>query len=264
VNETKLLHVTKSYTLRPATEEEIRKIGSEPGFISAVGLEKKVIVVADLSLRKVRNAYTGANKKHKDLINVNIGRDFLPEYEADIALAKAGYIAPNGKTLIEKRGVEVGNIFQLGYHYSSKMKGAVFVDEDGLQKPFYMGCYGIGLARTLGTVVEKYHDDKGIVWPKALSPFAVHLIHLSSTDTPGVSSRADRIYKALLGAGFEVLHDDRVGVSAGAKFADADLIGIPVRLVISPKTGEKIEWKLRTKKETELVSLEEVLERLKK
>jgi prolyl-tRNA synthetase len=263
VNETKLMHIAKAYTLRHATDEEIRnKIHSEPGFISPVGikdiLEKDVefIVVADTSLRTIRNAYGGANKKHLDLFNMNIDRDYSADIEGDIAMVQEGYVTEKGKKMAEKRGIEVGNIFQLGYHYSTKMRDALFTDENGKKQPYYMGCYGFGLARTLTTIVEKYNDDKGITWPASVAPFQVCLISLKENE------KAEKVYKELMDAGIEVLFDDREDASAGQKFADADLIGIPVRLVVSQKTGDKIEFKKRTEKESELVSFDEVLKRL--
>lgn len=269
VNEIKLLHAAKAYTLRPATDEEIReKIGSEPGFLSPVKIKDKIsrgidlLVIGDESLRTMKNAYSGANTSKKDFININIDRDYSVDIEADIALAKAGYTALNGQPLIEKRGIEVGNIFQLGFHYSSRMTGAEFVDENGKKQPYYMGCYGIGLARTLATIVEMYHDEKGIVWPKVVAPYQAHLIGLGIQDS-GFKNKVEEIYEKLQAAGIEVLYDDREGVGAGEKFGDADLIGIPVRLVVSAKTVDKIEWKERNKKETELLTLEEVLRRLK-
>ncbi|MCL4366402.1 His/Gly/Thr/Pro-type tRNA ligase C-terminal domain-containing protein, partial [Patescibacteria group bacterium] len=243
--------------------EEIRDLGSEPGFISPVGISKKVKVVGDYSLRTIKNAYTGANKKHKDYLNVNIDRDYKVDIEADIALAKEGYLSKNGIPLVAKKGIEVGNIFQLGFHYSSKMKGANFRDADGKEKPYYMGCYGIGLARTLATVVEVFHDDKGIIWPESVAPFQVHLLGLG-LEEKSVMEMAEKIYKLLLAEGIEVLFDDRAGVSAGAKFADSDLIGIPYRVVISKKTaGDKLEFKKRSEKETRFISFEQLLETVK-
>lgn len=303
INEIKLAHLAKAYQLRHATEEEIRKIGSEPGFISPIGIKEileqnqptitdevtdevtkriKLIIIGDTSLRTIKNAYTGANKKHRDLLNVNIDRDYKLDVEGDIALAKEGYVilasearpgsvsdsgqARMTKRLIAKRGIEVGNIFQLGYHYSSKMKDATFVDADGQRKPYYMGCYGIGLERTMAAVVEIYQDEKGIIWPKSVAPFQVYLVHLGGvrSATSEVIDRANEIYERLLKAGVEVLYDDREDIMAGEKFADADLIGCPVRLVVSERAGDKIEWKERGNKETELLTLEEVLKRLQK
>lgn len=266
VNEVKLLHAVKAYQLRSATEEEVRSIGSEPGFISPVGMKgtENVLLVGDLSLRTIMNAYTGSNKQKKDLINVNIDRDYTLDVEADIALAKAGYAAEDGKQeLVERRGIEVGNIFQLGFHYSSKMSGASFTDKDGKQQPYYMGCYGIGLARTLATIVEQSHDERGIVWPENIAPYNVYLIVLGNQNTE-TKEKAEEVYKNLQENDIGVLFDDRDVATAGEKFADADLIGIPVRLVVSAKTGEHIEWKERTKNETELISLEEVVNRLKR
>lgn len=264
VNEVKLLHAAKAYTLRSATEEEIRSFGSEPGFIGPVGMSKKVKVIGDLSLRTVKNTYTGMNKKHKDLINVNIDRDYTVDIEADIALAKEGYLSEDGKPLLVKRGIEVGNIFQLGFHYSSKMRGATFTDIDGKEKPYYMGCYGIGLARTLATIVETFNDEKGIVWPKNVAPYLVHLISIKADEKAGL------IYEALQKEGIEVLYDDR-DVSAGEKFADADLLGLPVRLVVSGKTLQHgteqesfVEWKERADQHAQLLTLEEAVEKLLK
>ncbi len=266
VNETKLLHLINAVSLRHATDEEIRdQIKSEPGFISPVGIKNKhdkqiqLIVVADDSLRTISNAYGGNNKKNQDLLNVNIDRDYKPDIEGDIALAKAGYVAKNkmGK-LIEKRGIEVGNIFQLGYHYSSKMKGAIYIDTDGKEKPFYMGCYGIGIGRTMAAIVEKYNDQKGIMWPESSTPFNVHLIALD-----GAEKEADNIYEEMIKKGIEVLYDDR-NKTAGEKFADADLIGLPIRILLSKKTlqQESCELKKRTETESKLIPLSSVLDLL--
>ncbi|MDO8618846.1 MAG: proline--tRNA ligase [Candidatus Daviesbacteria bacterium] len=260
VNEVKLAHVAKAYRLRHATEEEIKSLGSEPGFISPVGINEKVKVIGDLSLRSIKNTYTGANKKHRDLLNVNIDRDYQVDIEADIAMATEGYISKNHKPLVAKKGIEVGNIFQLGFHYSSKMKGASFVDKDGTEKPYYMGCYGIGLARTLATVVEVFNDEKGIIWPENVAPFKVHLIGLDLDDVK-ISAEVEKAYKLLQAEGIEVLFDDRE-VSAGAKFADADLIGIPYRVVISKRTEGKLEVKKRNEKNTSFMTLEEFLKSL--
>lgn len=258
INEVKLARLVKAYSLRHATEEEIRKIGSEAGFISPIGISKKVKVVGDISLRTIKNAYTGANKKHRDLINVNIVRDYKPDVEGDIALAKEGYISEGGKKLIAKKGIEVGNIFQLGFHYSAKMKDAAFTDEKGQKKPYYMGCYGIGLGRTMAAVVEVRHDERGIVWPKSVAPYQAHLITINNQQLT-VNKRVEEVYARLQKEGVEVLYDDREEVSAGEKFADADLIGIPIRLVVSDKTQDKIEVKKRDEEKTETLSIEDVL-----
>ena len=256
VNETKLAHLADTTTLRTATDEEIRDVlHSEPGFISPVGLSHpQLIIVADGSLRTIVNAYGGTNKKSRDFLNINIDRDYKPDIEGDIALAKEGYSATGGcGKLIEKKGIEVGNIFQLGYHYSSKMKGASYIDADGKEQPFYMGCYGIGIGRTMATIVEKYNDEKGMMWPESSSPFQVHLIDLAGNNEE-VRREAEGLYARLQEKNIEVLWDDR-DLRAGEKFADADLIGIPHRVVVSPKTKTegKVEYKKRGESDVRLI-----------
>ncbi len=265
VNETKLQHAVGATTLRPATDEEIRDvIHSEPGFISPIGLKERMekgttlVIVADPSLRTVVNSYGGANVKHRDTLNMNIDRDYSADIEADIALAQAGYMSPDGtQRLIEKRGIEVGNIFQLGYHYTKLMTGANFTDEDGERKPYYMGCYGIGVGRTLASVVEVHSDDRGIIWPEEIAPFQAHLVGLDLHEEE-MSAKANETYDALTKAGIEVLFDDRKTQRAGEKFADADLIGIPHRVVISKRTGDKVEYKRRGDKEASLMTIDEL------
>lgn len=272
VNEVKLKNLLGLNLFRSATDEEIReKLHSEPGFISPVGIKEnlaegvKLTIVADESLRGVRNPFGGANKKNKDYFNINIDRDYKMDIEGDIAMAQPGFISLDGKVLIEKRGIEVGNIFQLGYYYSKKMADATFVDKEGKEKPFYMGCYGIGLGRTLAAIVEVHNDDKGIIWPKEIAPYQAHLIEIKSQNSKGKSTSqnsklsGDEVYEKLLGVGVEVLYDDREDISAGEKFADADLIGIPVRLVVSERNGDRIEYKERDKKESKLLGIEEIV-----
>ncbi len=257
VNEVKLKSLIKSVELRHATDEEIRlKLNSEPGFLSPVNIKHKdLIIVADDSLATVKNMYGGANQKHRDLLNVNIHRDYEPNIIGDIALVKAGYVSLAGKELVEKKGIEVGNIFQLGLHYTNLMKGAVYRDEKGESVPYYMGCYGIGIGRTLATIVEKYNDPKGIMWPELVAPFKIHLLSLK-----GAEKEAEEIYHTLLSEKIEVLYDDR-DLSAGAKFADSDLIGIPYRIVVSSKTLEKesVEVKKRALSETQLIKINELI-----
>jgi prolyl-tRNA synthetase len=150
--------------------------------------------------------------------------------------------------------IEVGNIFPLGTMYAEKM-GMLFTDKDGSRKPAWFASYGIGPTRVMGTIVEVSHDDKGIIWPASVAPYSVHLI--------GLNEKADHVYKELVDGGIDVLYDDRVDVGAGQKFSDADLIGVPVRLVVSDRTGDRIEWKKRSEEKTELLRYEEVLNRLK-
>lgn len=255
INEVKLRHVAGVDVLKLASPETVRKVtGAEVGYAGVINLPKEVRVFMDESMKGRKNFEMGANRINFHTINVNFGRDLSePEKFYEFKLAKAGYTALNGQKLIEKKGIEVGNIFQLGYHYSSRMVGATYTDEKGEKKQYYMGCYGIGLGRTMAAIVEKFHDEKGIVWPESVAPFQAHLVNLKS--------EADEIYNKLQEAGVEVLYDDR-DIGAGEKFADADLIGVPVRLVVSAKTQDKIEWKKRSEKETELLSIEEVIGRL--
>lgn len=151
------------------------------------------------------------------------------------------------------QAIEVGNIFPLGTMYSEKMR-ALFTDQDGTRKPLWFGSYGIGITRLIGALVEVFHDDRGIIWPKSVAPYQAHLI--------GLNEKAKEVYEQLEKASIEVLYDDREDAGAGQKFADADLIGIPVRLVVSAKTADKIEWKNRNEEKTELLFLAEVLTRL--
>lgn len=254
INETKLIHAAKVYSLKLASPETVKRVtGAEVGYAGIINLPKDVRVFMDDSLKGRKNFEMGSNKTNYHAVNVNFGKDLKePEQFYDIRLAKAGYVAPNGKKLVEKKGIEVGNIFQLGFHYSSRMKGAEFTAEDGSKKPYYMGCYGIGLGRNLAAVVEVSNDNRGIIWPESIAPYQVHLV--------GLNKNAEDVYNQLQKAGVDVLFDDRENVSAGAKFADADLIGIPVRLVVSDKTGDKIEVKRRNEDKIEILSLEKVLQ----
>lgn len=265
VNETKLMQAAKAYDLRSATEEEIRDdLNSEPGFMSPVHFAKKgvksgydVVIVADRSLRTIHNAYGGSNKKHRDILNLNIDRDYTADVEADIALAQPGMSSMDGGALVEKRGIEVGNIFQLGYHYTNLMNGAEYTDESGERQKYYMGCYGIGIGRTLAAIVEANHDEKGIIWPEAIAPFKVIIARLGEDEQ--TVKAAETLYEHLKQNDVTVLYDDR-DVRPGEKFADADLIGSPYRIVVSTKTvaGGQFEVKARTKQEVHMLDLDGV------
>lgn len=256
--------------LEEATTEDLTAIGTQPGYVHSWGHQFteprkaatenrncRVVSVADLSLKTVTNFIGGQKEETTDSINVNYGRDFTHEVEADIALAQDGFLSPGGTGVLrEKRGIEVGNIFQLGHHYSNLMKNATFIDSDGKAKPYYMGCYGIGLGRTMATIVEKHHDEAGIIWPKAIAPYAVHLVSLN-----GAEEFAQEVYAYLLSNNVEVLWDDR-SESAGRKFADADLLGMPHRLVVSPRNEEQVEYKARASSEAIVLSKEAALEKI--
>lgn len=184
----------------------------------------------------------------------------------EITKVKEGESCPKCREskLAKARASEAGNVFDLGQKYGKDFNLS-FMDRFGEKQYPIMGCYGIGITRAMGIIVEKYHDERGILWPESVAPFQVHLINLGGGDSipPGRwKSKADEVYEKLTEAGVEVFFDDRVDVSIGAKFADADLIGIPVRLVVSPKTGDKVEWKKRDRKETEIVTTENIVERL--
>lgn len=264
VNKTKLEKVLKATgQLEDAKEEDLRDIDSQSGYVHSWGHKhakgKKVIYVGDISLKSVRNFIGGQKEKDKDSINVNYERDFTCDLLADIALAKEGYLTKEGnQKLTAKKGIEVGNIFQLGCHYSNKMTNATYVDKDGERKPLYMGCYGIGVGRTMAAIVENSHDEKGIIWPKEIAPFKIHLVGLN-LEKEEVAKKANALYEELISNGIEVLFDDRSDVTAGEKFSDADLIGIPTRVVISEKTGNKVEIKNRNSSEVTLTDKEELL-----
>jgi prolyl-tRNA synthetase len=263
INEVKLMRAAEVYSLKLASAETVKRItGATVGYAGLLSLPKDVRIFMDVSMVGRRNFEMGANKTNFHSINVNFGRD-LPEPGRfyDIGLAKAGYISPNGAKLVEKRGIEVGNIFQLGFHYSSKMKGATYTDADGKKQPYYMGCYGIGVARTLATVVENFHDDKGVMWPEAVSPYRVHLVGLDLNESE-VRDEAEGLYRRLEDNGVEVLFDDR-DERAGEKFADADLLGIPLRVVVSARSlaSGGIECKSRNDDSGYIVSVGEFVSR---
>ena len=262
VNEVKLRNVLKCSELRLANDDEVRKSGLVAGSASAVGL-KGIKIVADDSIAMGRNLVVGANKDGYHIKNANYPRDFRVDLITDIALAKAGYQCLKcGSELMSMRGIEIGHIFKLGTVFSQR-QGAFYIDRDGVQKPLVMGCYGIGIGRLLAAVVEQNHDEKGIIWPVSLSPYQVYLSALGMDEAAGAEA-AEKLYAELSQKGFEVLFDDR-NESPGVKFNDADLLGMPVRLTVSRRTLKSIsaEVKLRTGKDTELVPLAGVAERLK-
>jgi len=263
VNETKLKNQLKCSELHLATEAEVESAGIIAGFASPVGL-KGVRIVADDSVTTGINYVVGANKPGYHFINANYHRDFKADLVADIALASNGDSCPNcrGK-LSSAQGIEVGHIFKLGTFMSEKM-GAFFLDTDGVSKPIVMGCYGIGLGRLMAAEVEHNHDDKGIIWPLSIAPYQVYLCALS-LDKEDVQSVSEGIYNDLQESGIEVIYDDR-DISAGIKFNDADLLGIPLRLTVSPRTlkNQTIELKWRTDKDSQFISLEDAISEIKK
>jgi prolyl-tRNA synthetase len=264
VNETKLAHALGAQDLRPATEDEIRSIGAVPGYASPIGISRSthVIVVVDEAIVSSANLVAGANDAGYHLLNTNCPRDYTADIVADIAVAREGDACVNcGHPLHTQRGVEVGHIFKLGTRYTAALD-ATFLAADGTKKPVVMGSYGIGVGRLLACIVEAHHDDKGLVWPASIAPFQVHLVALGGKDA-NVQAQADDLYDRLMQAGVEVLYDDRAE-SPGVKFADADLIGLPVRITVATKAlaAGGVEWKRRDSDVKEIVPVDEVVKRL--
>jgi prolyl-tRNA synthetase len=258
VNETKLANALKANALRPATEDEIRAVGAEPGYGSPVSV-RDAIVVADDAVAASPNLVSGANEPGFHLLNVNLGRDYKADIVTDIAAACEGDGCPQcGQPLRSSRGVEVGNIFKLGTRYSDSL-GATYLDEDGKAKPIVMGSYGIGTGRLLACVAEEHHDSNGLIWPVTIAPYHVALIWLPS-DSAETQAAAERVYEMLRAGGIEVLFDDRKA-TPGVKFADADLLGLPLRVTVADRSLAKggVELKRRDREDRAIVPESELL-----
>jgi prolyl-tRNA synthetase len=259
VNEVKLINALGGGTLRPATDEEILATGAVPGYASPLGLRPGVTVIADRSVRVGANFVAGANDEGYHLTGVNLPRDFDPAQVADIAEAFDGAICGRcGQGhLRTERAIELGHCFKLGTRYSEAV-GVMFQDESGVAHPVVMGSYGIGLERLMAAIIEAHHDDHGILWPSSVAPFGVHVVSLGKE--PDVAETAARLYADLRAAGIDALLDDRQE-SPGVKFADADLIGVPLRLTVSKKAlaAGGIEVKRRDRQEREIVPLDQVI-----
>ena len=263
VNEIKVANFLGCKKLRLASAATIKELtGAEVGYAGPIGLPASVRIIADRAVSNRVNFECGANKTNYHNINVNFGRD-LPEPEyGDFKLAKAGEGCPRCQgTLQMAKGIEVGHIFELGTKYSEPMN-CRFLDAQGKSQPVIMGCYGIGITRMAAAWIEQNHDDKGVIWSPQIAPFEVHLIGLNLEDSV-VSAEAEKLYQQLQTAGIEVLFDDR-SARAGEKFSDADLIGIPARVTISRRVLDqnKLEFKWRQQAQAEMLSVEQVLERL--
>ncbi|NLZ77621.1 MAG: proline--tRNA ligase, partial [Spirochaetales bacterium] len=248
IEENKLQNAAKANALRPAHSEEILVAGIVPGYGSVIGIRQdKILVIADDSVAKSGNLVAGANEEGYHYLNSNFARDWTGTV-ADIASAQAGFTCTEcGGALTSSKGVEVGNIFQLGTRYSESME-CYYQDENGIQKPVIMGSYGIGVGRLLACLAEEYHDELGLKLPITVAPWQVHLVSL--VKDPEI---AEELYRRLTDAGITVLYDDRKE-SAGVKFADADLIGLPIRITLgnrSLKEG-KVEVKIRNDMEEQL------------
>lgn len=263
VNEVKLKNALHASELRLADDQEVAKAGLVAGSASAIGIQG-VKRVGDLSITKGNNFVVGANKLDTHLRGANYPRDFQVDILTDIALAGPGQsCASCGHALEFLRGVEVGHIFKLGTFFSEAL-GANFLDQDGHQQPIIMGCYGIGVGRLLAAAIEQNHDDKGIVFPAPIAPYQVHLVGLNLADEQ-VAEEAERLYQELQDQGFEVLYDDRTDGSAGVKFNDVDLLGLPVRLVVSPRNLKAgvVELKQRLDESSSMVPTNDVVATLR-
>lgn len=257
LSETKLANAAGAVDMRPATEDEIRAIGAEPGYGSPIGIAEDALIVVDDLVAASGNLVSGANKVDHHCLNVNVGRDFEADLVADLVAVEAGMpCALCCAPLRSARGVEVGNIFKLGTRYSEKL-GANFLDENGKARPLVMGSYGIGVGRLLACVIEEHHDDQGIVWPISVAPFHVHIVVLSGNRPRGELEAAERICGDLEAEGIEVLLDDR-DERAGVKFNDADLIGIPIRITVGSRGLAKgeVEVKMRNERERNDVAID--------
>ena len=247
VNETKLANaVPGARDLRMADEAAIRAAGGSPGFMSPIGIRKGTHIVVDETAMRMHNAVSGANEADFHFLNVNPKRDFGEVTVADIRLVAEGDECPvcGGGHLHISRGIEAGQIFALGTKYSEAMD-ATFLDAAGKAQPLQMGCYGIGVGRTMAAAIEQNHDDSGIIWPRAIAPYEVVVVAVNAK-VPEQLAYAEEVYEELRAAGVDALLDDR-RERAGVKFNDCDLIGYPVRIAVGPKTIESgsIEVKLR-------------------
>jgi len=257
VNEKKLANLVGVSDLRLALEDEVASAGIVAGYASPIRQAGKARVVADESIASGTNFVAGANKEGYHLRNVNYPRDFEVDLMGDIAAVQEGDpCARCGEKLRTTRGIELGHIFKLGVKYSEAM-GATFLDREGRELPLVMGCYGIGSGRLMAAVVEQSHDERGIIWPLTVAPYHIHLIALGTGSE--VFETAEAVYEELHSKGCEVLYDDR-DETAGVKFNDADLIGIPLRMTISRRSLDAggVELKRRQDKDYQIVSVEAV------
>lgn len=246
VNEIKVINTCGVIDLEMATEEQLAAAGTVGGYMGPVGIEnKKVIVVVDATVMKMHNVCCGANKEGYHFINVNPCRDFTPTYVADIRLIQEGDPCPHcGGEVSKARGIEVGQVFKLFTKYSSALK-ATYLDENGKEQPIVMGCYGVGVSRTMAAAIEQNYDDNGIIWPIEIAPYHVLVVPVNTKDEAS-AAKAEEIYMQLKKVGLETVIDDR-NERPGVKFKDADLIGYPLRVVVGPKTltEGKLEVKIR-------------------
>ena len=259
VNDIKLKNALHASDLHLADDQEVAKAGLVAGSASAIGIHD-IKRVGDLSITRGNNFVVGGNKPDTHLRGANYPRDFQVDILTDIALARPGQGCPNcGQPLEAVRGVEVGHIFKLGTFFSEAL-GANYLDQNGQHQPILMGCYGIGVGRLLAAAIEQNHDEKGIAFPATIAPYQVHLVGLNLADEQ-VAEEAERLYQELQDQGIEVLFDDRTEQTAGVKLNDVDLLGLPVRLVVSPRNMKAgvVEFKQRLDETSSLVPTGEVV-----
>lgn len=262
INDIKLKNALGATSVELAEDAAIKELlGCTPGSIGPVKLPVNVKVIADNAIKSIRNGVAGANEDGFHLLNVNPERDFAISSYEDIRFIQQGDPSPDGQGIIKfAEGIEVGHIFKLGTTYSEKLN-ATFLDEQGKAKPYIMGCYGIGVSRILAAVAEHFQDENGFVWPAQLAPYDLQLVPVNAKDEAQVQL-ADELYGVLKSYRYEVLYDDRAE-RAGVKFADADLIGLPVRITVGKKASEGlVEVKFRSTGESAEWAKEEVVDRL--
>jgi len=255
VNEIKVINAVGVNEVEMAPAEMLAAAGTVAGFMGPVGLDpQKTIIVIDSTVMNMHNVCCGANKVDTHYINVNPQKDFHPTIVKDIRLAKEGDPCPHcGGKLSTARGIEVGQVFKLFTKYSEPLK-ATYLDINGKELPIYMGCYGIGVGRTLAAVIEQHNDKDGIIWPKAIAPYQVIVLPVNTKDEAS-NAKAEEIYNKLAAAGVETVIDDR-DERAGVKFKDADLIGYPIRVVVGPKTLAKNQIEVKTRATGEVVMVD--------
>ena len=262
VNETKVANaIGGAVEFELASEDTIKAVtGAEVGFAGPIGIKTDYLFI-DQEVVDQRNVIVGANKTGYHIQNANFGRDFEGQI-GDFRNVQEGDKCPKcGQPLEIMRGVEVGHIFKLGTKYSESM-GATFLDQNGKSQPIIMGCYGIGVERTVAAVIEQHHDENGIIWPLAIAPYHVVVVPVNVKKEEHLEN-AEKIYKELEAAGVEVLLDDR-NERAGFKFKDSDLLGIPMRITVGKDIVDgKVEFKLRKEADKEIISVDEVLDRVK-
>ncbi len=257
VNEVKVINTVGVNEVEMADEALLAEAGTVGGYMGPVGIDTdKVTVVVDSTVMEMHNICCGANKEGYHLLNVNPGRDFNPTYVADIRLIQEGDPCPHcGGTVSKARGIEVGQVFKLYTKYSEAMR-ATFLDENGKEKPMVMGCYGVGVSRTMAAAIEQNNDKDGMIWPVAIAPYEVLVVPVNTKDEVS-TAKAEEIYSVLQKSGVETVIDDR-NERPGVKFKDADLIGYPLRVVVGPKTlaEGKIEVKVRRTGEVKMIDIE--------